>query len=58
MLGRMMAAAAAVPLTAAPQTADADEDSRAAREAFKNASEQVAKVALPVAAEPAFTFKA
>jgi hypothetical protein len=56
-LGRMLGAVAAVPLAAMPQ-GDADEESRSAHEALRTAAEQIAKVPLPAAAEPAFTFKA
>jgi hypothetical protein len=57
-LGRILAAtAAAAPLKATPQT-DADEESRSAREALRNNAEQIAKIPLKMATEPAFTFKA
>jgi hypothetical protein len=50
-------AAAAVPAAAAPQT-DADEETRSAHDALKNAAEQIAKIEVPMATEPAVHFKA
>ena len=56
-LGRMLGSAAALPLIAEPQD-NADEESRSAQEALRNNAQQLAKVPLPMATEPAFTFKA
>ena len=52
----MLAAAAAVH--GAAQTPSEDEDLKAAREQARNNAQQIAKVALPMATEPAFRFKA
>ncbi len=53
----MLAAAAAVH-GAAAQTPSEDEDLKAAREQARNNAQQIAKVALPMATESAFRFKA
>jgi hypothetical protein len=57
-IARMLAAAAAVPQTATPQTPSADADLDAARAQMKTSAQQIAKVKLPTATEPAFHFKA
>jgi hypothetical protein len=61
-LARILAAAAAVPGVAAPQAPSAvssgDEDLNTAREQLRNNAQQLAKVNLPMATEPAFRFKA
>lgn len=54
----MLAAAAAIPQAAAPQTPPADADLDSARELLKSNAQQIAKVQLPMATEPAFHFKA
>jgi hypothetical protein len=56
-LAKLIAAAAAVPAIAAPQS-DANEETRSAHEALKNNAEQIAKVEVPMAIEPPFHFKA
>jgi hypothetical protein len=60
-LARMLAGAAAVTAAAAPQVpsqAASDEESKSAHEAMANYAQQIAKVAVPMATEPAFHFKA
>jgi hypothetical protein len=51
-------AAAAVPAAAAAPQSDADEETRSAHDALRNAAEQIAKVNVPMATEPPFHFKA
>ena len=66
-LARILAATAVVPAAAVapaavaaqiPSSADSDEDMKAVREQMRNNAQQLAKVALPMATEPAFRFKA
>jgi hypothetical protein len=57
-LGRVLVATATATTLGATPQADADEESRSAHEALRNNAEQLKKVALPMATEPAFTFKA
>jgi hypothetical protein len=59
-LAQLFAATAVVPLTeAAPQASDAQsDDDRSARELLRSNAQQLAKVALPMATEPACHFKA
>jgi hypothetical protein len=63
-LTRLVAAAVATPLTpavtqAAPQASPAEsDDDRSARELLRSNAQQLAKVSLPMATEPAFRFKA
>jgi hypothetical protein len=57
----MLAGTAAVTAATAPQVlaqAAADEESKSAHDAMANSAQQIAKVALPMATEPAFHFKA
>ncbi|HTB14033.1 MAG TPA: hypothetical protein VK752_20815 [Bryobacteraceae bacterium] len=56
-LARMLAVAAAAPQAATPQTA-ADADLESARELLRTNLQQIAKVKLPMATEPACHFKA
>jgi hypothetical protein len=56
-LAHMLAAAAAVPVVAAPQAPSSD-DSKTAHEQMLNTTQQLAKVSLPIGTEPAFHFKA
>jgi len=53
----MLAVAAAVPQAAVPQTAG-DADLESARELMRTNLQQIAKVKLPMATEPAVHFKA
>lgn len=59
-LARMLAAAAAVPRVGVSQTNQppADADLESARGQVRTNIEQIAKVKLPMATEPAFHFKA
>lgn len=58
-LARMMAAAAAAAQAGVSQTAPpANADMQAARDQMRANAEQIAKVKLPMATEPAFQFKA
>lgn len=54
----MLAAAAAAPQAGSSQTASPDADLESAREQMKASAQQIAKVKLPMATEPAFHFKA
>lgn len=55
-LGQLLiASAAALPAAAAPQ---ADEETQSAHDALRNNAQQLDKVKLPMATEPAFQFKA
>jgi hypothetical protein len=54
----MLAAAAAIPQAATPQTPPPDADLDSARELLKSNAQQIAKVKLPMPTEPAFHFKA
>ena len=54
----MLAAAAAIPQAATPQTPPHDADLDSAREQMKSNAQQIAKVKLPMPTEPAFHFKA
>jgi hypothetical protein len=54
----MLAAAAAAPQAATSQAPPSDADLDAAREQMKTNAQQIAKVKLPMATEPAFHFKA
>ena len=56
-LTRMLAVAAAVPQAATPQ-ASPDADLESARELMRTNLQQIAKVKLPMATEPAVHFKA
>ena len=57
-LACLFAATVATPVTeAAPQGAETDDD-KAAREQMQNNKEQLAKVPLPMATEPAVHFRA
>jgi anti-sigma factor ChrR (cupin superfamily) len=58
LAARMLAAAAAVPQAASSQTPSSDAELEAAREQWKTSAQQIAKVNLPTATEPAFHFKA
>ncbi len=58
-LARMLAASAAVPIAAEAQSpVQIDENLKSARDQMKNNAQQLAKVKLPMATEPAFHFKA
>ena len=57
-IARMLGAAAAVPQAATSQTPPADADLDSAREQLKTSAQQIAKLKLPTATEPAFHFKA
>jgi hypothetical protein len=57
-LATMIAAAAAANTAAAQTPPAADEDLKAAHEALQSNAQQLAKVPLPMATEPAFRFKA
>jgi hypothetical protein len=57
-LARMLAAVAAQQTVSSQTTAAADADLEAAREAMRINVQQIAKVKLPMATEPAFHFKA
>ncbi len=58
-LARMLAAAAAATQTSGAQTPQpADADMQSARDQMRANAEQIAKVKLPMATEPAFQFKA
>jgi len=52
------AAAAAAAAAQTPSPAESDEDMRAVREQMRNNAQQLAKVSVPMATEPAFHFKA
>jgi hypothetical protein len=54
----MLAATAAGNGVAAQTPSAEDEDLKAAREQARNNAQQIAKVVLPMATEPAFRFKA
>jgi hypothetical protein len=56
-LAGLLAATAAIPTAAAPQT-DNDEETRSAHEALRNNAQQLDKIPLPMATEPAAHFKA
>ena len=56
-IARMLAVAAAAPQAGVAQ-APANADLESARELMKTNLEQIAKVKLPMATEPAFHFKA
>jgi hypothetical protein len=57
-LASLFAATVVTPVTeAAPQGSDTDDD-RAAREQMRSNMEQLAKVSLPMATEPAVHFRA
>jgi hypothetical protein len=56
-LARILAAAT-VPQTARPQEQPVNEDLKSARDEMRANTEQIAKVKLPIATEPAFHFKA
>jgi len=57
-LARLFAATVAVPVAeAVPQASESDDD-KAAREVMRNNLQQLAKVPLPMATEPAFRFRA
>lgn len=56
-LAKIVAAAAVPAASAAPQS-EAGEETRSAHDALRNAAEQIAKVELPMATEPACHFKA
>lgn len=56
-LAQVLMASAATPAVATPQ-AGADEETSSAHEALRTAVEQLAKVDLPMATEPAVHFKA
>jgi len=57
-LATLFAAAVAAPgAEAAPQASESDDD-KAARELMRNNAQQLAKVSLPMATEPAFRFRA
>ena len=58
LAARMLAVAAAVPQAAPSQTLPPDAELEAAREPLKTSAQQIAKVKLPMATEPAFHFKA
>ena len=57
-LARMLAATAAVNGAAAQTPSTEDEDLKAAHEQLQTNAQQLAKVPLPMATEPAFRFKA
>jgi pyocin large subunit-like protein len=58
-LARMLAGAAAAAQTGVSQTAPVtDEDLKSAQDQMRANAEQIAKVKLPMATEPAFHFKA
>jgi hypothetical protein len=57
-LGRLLAVAAAAPAAGISQSAPADADLASARELLRNNLQQIAKVKLPMATEPACHFKA
>jgi hypothetical protein len=57
-LARLFAATVAVPVTEAAPQASESEDDKAAREQMRNNAQQIAKVSLPMATEPAFRFRA
>jgi hypothetical protein len=59
-LARLLAATVAVPVTEATAQTPASEsdDDKSAREQMRNNAQQLAKVSLPMATEPAFRFKA
>jgi len=56
-LAHVLIASAAIPASAAPQTA-ADEETTSAHEALRANAQQLAKVDLPMDTEPAVHFKA
>jgi hypothetical protein len=60
MLARVLAGAVSVPLGEAAAQAPASEtnDDQSARDLLKSNAQQLVKVALPMATEPAFRFKA
>lgn len=57
-LAKALAAAAIVRDSSNAQTASADADLQSARDQMRSNAEQIAKVKLPMATEPAFHFKA
>jgi len=57
-LARMLAVAVAIPQVGTPQAAPANADLDSARELLRNNLQQIAKVKLPMATEPACHFKA
>jgi len=54
----LIASAAAAPAVAAPPQSEPDEETRSAHEALRNNAQQLSKIDLPMATEPAFQFKA
>ena len=56
-LARALIASAALPASAAPQTTP-DEETQSAHQALRVNAEQLAKVSIPIATEPAVHFKA
>lgn len=64
LAARLVAATVVVPVAeaaaqAAPQAAPSEsDDDKSAREQMRNNAQQLGKVALPMATEPAFRFKA
>ena len=57
-LAKLLAAAAVVQKTEAQTAAPGDADLQTAREQMRANADQIAKVKLPMATEPAFHFKA
>jgi hypothetical protein len=50
--------AASVPVAVAAPQAASDDDNKSAHDQMQNNAQQLAKVAVPMATEPAFHFKA
>jgi hypothetical protein len=56
-IARMLATTAIGTASASPQT-DSDEETKSAHDQMRNNAQQLAKVRVPMATEPAFQFKA
>ena len=54
----MMAVAAPLAIPAEAQAPDSDEETKSAHEVLRSNTEALAKVKIPIATEPAFSFKA
>jgi hypothetical protein len=54
----LMAVAAPIAIPSQAQTADADEETKSAHELLRTNTEALAKVKVPIATEPAYSFKA
>ncbi|GEM_PF-5667924 len=55
--GRLLAASPLLTARAAPQTFSREDELRAARRRLAEGAQNIAKVSLPITAEPAFVFR-